>query len=75
MGFPPIRSAVHFVHTAGEEEEICEPALDCLTSPGHMNGGNGRREVGLHEGGPTVVITNMAVAPPTAYELKILRKK
>jgi glutaconate CoA-transferase, subunit B len=35
--------------------------LDYLTSPGHMNGENGRSEAGLREGGPTVVITNMAV--------------
>jgi glutaconate CoA-transferase subunit B len=89
--------------------------LDYFTSPGHMNGSNGRKRAGLREGGPTVVITNMAVfrfdeitrkmylagyypgitireilenmefsvdvsrtlevAPPTAYELKILREK
>jgi glutaconate CoA-transferase subunit B len=35
--------------------------LDYLTSPGHMNGGDGRREAGLRQGGPSVVITNMAV--------------
>jgi len=35
--------------------------LDYLTSPGHMNGADGRRKAGLREGGPTVVITNMAV--------------
>jgi glutaconate CoA-transferase subunit B len=35
--------------------------LDYLTSPGHLNSGNGRREAGLREGRRTVVITNMAV--------------
>jgi glutaconate CoA-transferase subunit B len=35
--------------------------LDYLTSPGHIDGSNGRRKTGLREGGPTVVITNMAV--------------
>jgi glutaconate CoA-transferase subunit B len=35
--------------------------LDYLTSPGHLDGGDARREAGLREGGPTVVITNMAV--------------
>jgi glutaconate CoA-transferase, subunit B len=35
--------------------------LDYLTSPGHMDGADGRRKVGLREGGPSVVITNMAV--------------
>jgi glutaconate CoA-transferase, subunit B len=35
--------------------------LDYLTSPGHLNGVNGRKEAGLRAGGPTVVITNMAV--------------
>lgn len=44
-----------------QEKKRFTNRLDYLTSPGHMNGGNGRREVGLREGGPTVVITNMAV--------------
>jgi len=35
--------------------------LDYRTSPGHLDGGSGRREAGLREGGPSVVITNMAV--------------
>jgi glutaconate CoA-transferase subunit B len=35
--------------------------LDYFTSPGHMDGRGGRKKVGLREGGPTVVITNMAV--------------
>ncbi len=35
--------------------------LDYLTSPGHMGGPDGRGKAGLREGGPTVVITNMAV--------------
>lgn len=35
--------------------------LDYLTSPGHMGGAGGRRSAGLNDGGPSVVITNMAV--------------
>ena len=35
--------------------------LDYLTSPGHLDGPNGRRKAGLREGGPTVVITDMGV--------------
>ena len=35
--------------------------LDYLTSPGHLNGPDCRRDIGLRKGGPTVVITNMAV--------------
>jgi glutaconate CoA-transferase subunit B len=35
--------------------------LDYFTSPGHMDGRGGRKKAGLREGGPTVVITNMAV--------------
>jgi glutaconate CoA-transferase subunit B len=33
--------------------------LDYLTSPGYLDGPNGRREAGLPEGGPAMVITNM----------------
>jgi glutaconate CoA-transferase, subunit B len=44
-----------------QEKRRFAKKLDYLTSPGHMTGGNSRREVGLREGGPTVVITNMAV--------------
>jgi glutaconate CoA-transferase, subunit B len=35
--------------------------LDYLTSPGHIDGPEGRKKAGLREGGPTVVITNMGV--------------
>ena len=35
--------------------------LDYLTSPGHLNGGDSRRQAGLRAGGPSVVITDMAV--------------
>ena len=35
--------------------------LDYFTSPGHMDGNDGRKKAGLREGGPTVVITNIAV--------------
>lgn len=35
--------------------------LDYLTSPGYLDGADGRKKAGLREGGPTVVITNMAV--------------
>ena len=35
--------------------------LDYLTSPGHLDGPDGRSANGLRQGGPTVVITNMAV--------------
>ncbi len=35
--------------------------LDYLTSPGYLRGSGARKAVGLREGGPSVVITNMAV--------------
>jgi glutaconate CoA-transferase, subunit B len=35
--------------------------LDYLTSPGHLDGPDGRAKAGLPPGGPQVVITNMAV--------------
>lgn len=44
-----------------QEKKRFVKKLDYLTSPGHMNGANGRKEAGLREGGPSVVITNMAV--------------
>ena len=44
-----------------QEKKRFKNRLDYLTSPGHLDGGDGRREAGLREGGPTVVITNMAV--------------
>ena len=37
------------------------PKLDYLTSPGWLDGPDGRRKAGLPEGGPACVITNMAV--------------
>jgi glutaconate CoA-transferase, subunit B len=44
-----------------QEKKRFVKKLDYFTSPGHMCGANGRREAGLREGGPTVVITNMGV--------------
>ena len=44
-----------------QEKKRFVKKLDYLTSPGHMDGADGRRKAGLREGGPTVVITNMAV--------------
>jgi glutaconate CoA-transferase subunit B len=35
--------------------------LDYMTSPGHLDGPDGRRKAGLPAGGPQVVITDMAV--------------
>ena len=35
--------------------------LDYLTSPGHLNGPDGRRNAGLPAGGPQCVVTNLAV--------------
>jgi len=35
--------------------------LDYLTSPGHIDGPNGRKKAGLPSGGPEMVITNMGV--------------
>jgi glutaconate CoA-transferase subunit B len=35
--------------------------LDYLTSPGHLRGGGSRRQAGLREGGPSAVITDMAL--------------
>jgi glutaconate CoA-transferase subunit B len=89
--------------------------LDYITSPGWLDGPDGRKKAGLPDGGPASVVTNMAtmgfdettkemfltgffpgitpqrildnmgfeidisrakeVAPPTAYELQILREK
>ena len=37
------------------------PKLDYLTSPGWIDGPNGRKTAGLPEGGPSCVITNMAI--------------
>ena len=35
--------------------------LDYMTSPGHLTGGESRKVSGLRQGGPTSVITNMAM--------------
>ena len=45
--------------------------LDYLTSPGWLGGGNQRNEAGLTPGGPSAVITNMAVMgfDPTTREM------
>ncbi len=37
------------------------PKLDYLTSPGWIDGPDGRRKAGLPDGGPACVITNMAI--------------
>ncbi len=37
------------------------PKLDYLTSPGWLDGPEGRKTAGLPEGGPSCVITNMAI--------------
>ncbi len=37
------------------------PQVDYVTSPGWLSGGDARRRAGLCEGGPYLVITNMAV--------------
>jgi glutaconate CoA-transferase subunit B len=37
------------------------PRLDYLTSPGWLDGPDGRRKAGLPDGGPACVITNMAI--------------
>jgi glutaconate CoA-transferase, subunit B len=50
-----------FILFMQQEKKRFANRLDYLTSPGYLNGGNGRREARLREGGPTVVITNMAV--------------
>jgi len=44
-----------------QEKKRFVKKLDYLTSPGHMDGNDGRKKAGLLKGGPTVVITNMAV--------------
>jgi len=44
-----------------QEKKRFVKKLDYLTSPGHMNGAESRRKAGLHEGGPSVVITDMAI--------------
>ncbi len=37
------------------------PKLDYLTSPGWLDGPDGRKKAGLPDGGPSCVITNMAI--------------
>ncbi|MGD9209939.1 MAG: CoA-transferase, partial [Desulfobacteraceae bacterium] len=37
------------------------PKVDYLTSPGWLNGPQGRKQAGLNDNGPATVITNMAV--------------
>lgn len=44
-----------------QEKKRFVKKLDYLTSPGHMGGAEGRCEAGLRPGGPSMVITNMAV--------------
>jgi glutaconate CoA-transferase subunit B len=44
-----------------QEKKRFTAKLDYFTSPGHMDGSNGRKKAGLRDGGPIVVITDMAV--------------
>jgi glutaconate CoA-transferase subunit B len=44
-----------------QEKRKFVPCLDYLTSPGWLDGPGARRNAGLCEGGPSAVITNMAV--------------
>jgi glutaconate CoA-transferase subunit B len=43
-----------------QERRKFVPRLDYLTSPGWIDGPQGRRKLGLPDGGPAAVITNMA---------------
>ncbi len=51
------RSIIFMQH---EKRKFVEK-LDYLTSPGHLNGIDGRKDAGLFPGGPEAIITNMAV--------------
>jgi glutaconate CoA-transferase subunit B len=44
-----------------QEKKRFVKKLDYFTSPGHVDGAGSRERIGLREGGPSVVITNMAV--------------
>jgi glutaconate CoA-transferase subunit B len=44
-----------------QEKRKFIPKLDYLTCPGWLDGPLGRRQAGLNEGGPAMVVTNMAV--------------
>jgi glutaconate CoA-transferase, subunit B len=44
-----------------QEKRKFVPQLDYLTCPGYLDGPRGRAQAGLPDGGPAVVITNMAV--------------
>ncbi len=44
-----------------QEKRRFVPALDYLTSPGWLDGPGGREKAGLPPGGPSAVITNMAI--------------
>jgi glutaconate CoA-transferase subunit B len=44
-----------------QEKRKFVPRVDYLTSPGWLDGPGGRKRAGLSEGGPSAVITNMAV--------------
>ena len=44
-----------------QEKRKFVPRLDYLTSPGWLDGGDGRQRAGLRQGGPAVVVTNMGM--------------
>ena len=50
--------------------------LDFVTSPGHLNGGDARRRLGMPGGGPALVVTDRAVfdfgAPGAEMRLRSL---
>jgi glutaconate CoA-transferase subunit B len=51
------RSIIFMQH----EKRKFVPKVDYLTSPGWLDGPNGRPRAGLPDGGPSVVVTNMAL--------------
>ncbi|NEK65963.1 MAG: CoA-transferase subunit beta, partial [Xanthomonas perforans] len=40
------------------------PALDFITTVGHLDGGDARQRAGLPGAGPTVVVTDLCVMEP-----------
>jgi glutaconate CoA-transferase subunit B len=43
------------------EKRRFQKRVDYITSPGYINGPNGRNKAGLRKGGPSKVITDLAV--------------